>query len=76
VDVHSRRTALLAVALVLTTCATFAGALSNDFVAYDDDRYVTANPVVLGGLTARGIAWAFTEFHAANWHPLTWISHI
>jgi Tfp pilus assembly protein PilF len=23
-----------------------------------------------------GIAWAFTTFHAANWHPLTWLSHM
>jgi hypothetical protein len=22
-----------------------------------------------------GLAWAFTTFHAANWHPLTWILH-
>ena len=23
-----------------------------------------------------GIGWAFTTGHAANWHPLTWISHM
>ncbi|HEY2082778.1 MAG TPA: tetratricopeptide repeat protein, partial [Verrucomicrobiae bacterium] len=23
-----------------------------------------------------GIVWAFTHFHAGNWHPLTWISHM
>jgi len=22
------------------------------------------------------IAWAFTTFYAANWHPLTWLSHM
>src|SRR5437588_7646070 len=27
------------------------------------------------GLTRAGLAWAFTTFHVANWHPLTWISH-
>ncbi len=32
--------------------------------------------MVLGGLTLKGIAWAFTTFHAANWHPLTWLSHM
>jgi tetratricopeptide (TPR) repeat protein len=71
-----RRTALLALALALGTCATFGAALSNDFVTYDDDVYVTGNPTVLGGLTARGVAWAFSEFHSANWHPLTWLSHM
>src|SRR5881397_3471986 len=27
-------------------------------------------------LTRAGLAWAFTTFHVANWHPLTWISHM
>src|SRR5262249_16737193 len=22
------------------------------------------------------ITWAFTTYHAANWHPLTWIAHM
>ena len=33
------------------------------------------NPVVARGLTLKGIVWAFTGVHAANWHPLTWLSH-
>src|SRR5205085_876328 len=28
------------------------------------------------GLTLKGIGWAFTTFHAGNWHPLTWLSHM
>ena len=28
------------------------------------------------GVTRAGLAWAFTTFHAANWHPLTWIAHM
>src|SRR5208282_4215027 len=28
------------------------------------------------GLTLGGLVWAFTTFHAANWHPLTWLSHM
>src|SRR5438132_4991132 len=28
------------------------------------------------GLTRAGLAWAFTTFHVANWHPFTWISHM
>jgi len=32
--------------------------------------------MVKAGLTAKGIIWAFTTFHAANWHPLTWLSHM
>ena len=30
-----------------------------DFVFYDDDRYVSANPIVRQGLTWEGFRWAF-----------------
>src|SRR5205807_1474562 len=29
---------------------------------------------VLGGLTPRGVRWAWTTFHAGFWFPLTWMS--
>ena len=45
-----------------------------DFVSYDDNDYVYQNQHVLDGLTYNGIIWAFTTGHAANWHPLTWLS--
>src|SRR5262249_3052840 len=32
------------------------------------------NPWVYTGLTKTNVAWAFTTFHAANWHPGTWLS--
>ena len=44
------------------------------FVAYDDLAYVADNEVVRRGLSLGGVAWAFTTFTAANWHPLTWLS--
>jgi tetratricopeptide (TPR) repeat protein len=47
-----------------------------DFVNLDDQQYVTANPYVLRGLGWDGVAWAFGGFAAANWHPLTWLSHM
>jgi len=46
------------------------------FVHYDDNDYVTGNPQVLSGLTWAGASWAFTTTHVANWHPLTWLSHM
>jgi tetratricopeptide (TPR) repeat protein len=51
-------------------------ALSAGFINYDDPAYVTKNPNIQHRLDASSIAWAFTTSHAANWHPLTWISHI
>ena len=47
-----------------------------DFVSFDDDQYITENSHIQDGLTLDGITWAFTASHAANWHPLTWISHM
>jgi tetratricopeptide (TPR) repeat protein len=54
----------------------FGQAVDYEFVNYDDDEYVTKNAPVTRGLTFNGIAWAFTTVHAANWHPITWISHM
>src|SRR5262245_29148480 len=46
------------------------------FLNFDDGEYVTKNEVVRGGLSLAGVRWAFTTSHAANWHPLTWLSHM
>jgi Flp pilus assembly protein TadD len=62
-------------ALSLLTAAIFWPARHYEFQAYDDQRYVAANPAVGAGLTRQGLAWAF-GFHVSNWHPLTWISHM
>src|ERR1017187_5478649 len=53
----------------------FGQTLRDEFV-YDDEDYVWGNPEVSRGLTFQGIVWAFTHVHSANWHPLTWISHM
>jgi len=60
--------------LVALTLAALGRVCGNDFVNYDDGDYVTDNRHVQAGLTAESIAWAFTTTHAANWHPLTWLS--
>lgn len=46
------------------------------FVGLDDSTYVTGNPQVQAGLNLKGVAWAFRTMHSANWHPLTWVSHM
>ena len=69
------RRAGVAALLAAVTVAALWPVLGNGFVGYDDRQYVTKNPHVQSGLTREGIRWAFTTGHAANWHPLTWISH-
>jgi tetratricopeptide (TPR) repeat protein len=60
--------------LLMMTLAVYCNVWRFGFVDYDDDSYVTNNPQVTSGLTLHNIAWAFTTGHAANYHPLTWIS--
>jgi Flp pilus assembly protein TadD len=66
----------IAVALSLAIAAIYRDVGSFAFLNYDDDTYVTGNSTVRVGLSFQGVVWAFRAFHAANWHPLTWISHM
>ncbi|MEP6698523.1 MAG: tetratricopeptide repeat protein [Verrucomicrobiota bacterium] len=62
--------------LVAITWIVFGQTLHFEFINFDDGDYVYKNPPVARGLTLAGIVWAFTHTHAANWHPVTWISHM
>ena len=66
----------LAIVIATVTLLVFAPVRQNRFLNWDDQSYVTQNDYVQGGLTKAGIVWAFTSSHSANWHPLTWISHM
>ncbi|HEY5043831.1 MAG TPA: tetratricopeptide repeat protein [Verrucomicrobiae bacterium] len=66
---------LICLALGLVTLLLYLPVLHHGFVEYDDQQYVTDNPLVQAGLTWRGFIWAF-GFHAGNWHPLAWLSHM
>src|SRR5438874_337451 len=46
------------------------------WVRYDDHDYVYRSGRVTSGLSFSNLAWAFTHFHAANWHPITTLSHM
>jgi len=70
-----RRELFICTLLIVATVVVFCQVRSHEFVHYDDDRYVTENPHVYRGLTGENVVWAFTTGHAANWHPMTWLSH-
>jgi len=61
--------------LGLLTFLVFLPAVRCGFVDWDDDVYVTDNPLVLGGLTAEGVRGAFTSVVFHNWAPLTILSY-
>jgi Flp pilus assembly protein TadD len=67
---------LILFSLAVMTFGIYAQVIGHQFIAFDDNRYIEENPMVNRGLTLAGFAWAFTTFHAANWHPLTWIAHM
>jgi tetratricopeptide (TPR) repeat protein len=62
--------------LLAATLAVYSQVRNYEFVNYDDPEYVGENPHVRAGLTADSVAWALTSFDAANWFPLTWITHM
>jgi protein O-mannosyl-transferase len=62
--------------LLLATFTVYAQVLHFDFVNLDDSAYTSDAPHVRHGITAEGLKWAFTSGNAANWFPVTWISHM
>ncbi len=67
---------LICLALAVVTLAVYWPATEHEFIVFDDQQYVTDNAHVQAGLTWGGVVWAFTNIEAANWHPLTWLSHM
>jgi hypothetical protein len=70
------RLGLVVAGLIALNLVVYAPVRHYEFVQLDDPAYVTENPDVTRGITAQGVAWALTTGHSANWHPLTWLSHM
>ena len=60
--------------IALATFVLYLPALRNEFINWDDGPYVFAN-FHIRALDLSFFQWAFFDFYASNWHPLTWISH-
>jgi hypothetical protein len=73
---NNKQTLSIYLLLAIATLVAFWRVNTCDFTTYDDQNYVTVNSQVQNGITLEGIRWAFTTGHVANWHPLTWISHM
>ena len=66
----------VAAALSISVLCTYWPVLHHGFVDFDDPIYVQQNRHLMGGFTGEAFRWAFTTYRAANWHPVTWISHL
>jgi tetratricopeptide (TPR) repeat protein len=65
---------VLSVLLALGALVAYLPVSRFPFLGWDDNLYVTANPMVKAGLTPAGVRGAFTSTTAGNWHPLTLLS--
>jgi len=65
----------LAALVALATVIVYLNALQNEFAGvWDDNAYIVEN-VAIRSLDPAFFRWAFLDFYASNWHPLTWLSH-
>lgn len=67
---------VISIALAVAILAVYGQVAHHRFTNFDDPEYIVTNPHVNTGLSLANVAWAFTSVYAANWHPLTWISHM
>ncbi|MCJ7538111.1 MAG: tetratricopeptide repeat protein [Desulfobacterales bacterium] len=67
---------LVCLLLVLINLAAYWQVKNHEFIDYDDIFYVVENQHVRSGLNQRTLVWAFKSTELANWHPLTWVSHL
>jgi protein O-mannosyl-transferase len=66
---------ILGALLAAATIALYSPVIGYSFIVLDDHDYITANFHIHSGLAWKTIKWAFLSTEAANWHPLTWLSH-
>src|SRR3954468_234431 len=71
-----RRNALVCFALAVITIALYLPVRNYGLIEFDDPEFVREKPEITSGLTWQGFRWAFTNPVAANWHPLTTLSHM
>lgn len=75
-SIQKKPTPLICFGLAIITLLVYLPILRHSFINYDDPDYIVGNAHVNHGVTWSGIAWAFESAENANWHPLTWISHM
>ncbi len=73
---NARPEVMVCLVLVIATLAVYWQVRNHSFLNFDDGLYVTDNYHVRAGLSWEGVKWALTETEAANWHPLTRLSHM
>ena len=75
-DNHPGRQKVILAALLIaaSTFVLFSGALNNDFIGWDDEFYILANPYITP-LSPSMVGRMFSHFYFKSWTPLTLLSH-
>ena len=71
-----KNTYLIVLFLILISCVAFGRIAGNNFINYDDNKYITENNYIQYGINKESVKWAFTTTYFSYWHPLTWLSHM
>ncbi len=71
-----RRELIICGLLAGITLAMYWPVRNHDFIYFDDPQYVTENTHVTNGLSWQSVRWALSTPVAANWHPVTTLSHV
>jgi len=67
---------VICILLTAVVWIVFGQTLRHEFINNDDGPFVYLNPRVINGLTPGNVQWAFIHVNAANWYPLSTISHM
>ena len=60
--------------VLLLTAIIFSNTIGNDFVNWDDEKYIHENPYIKD-LSIEGIKRIFTESYFGNYYPITTLSY-
>jgi len=73
---HWRPSLLICLSLAAMIVIVYWPVYRFEFINYDDNVNVSANPHVQRGLTADSVVWAFTTTEVDYWRPLTYLTHM
>ncbi len=71
---RSAKYTLAAALLALVTTGVYLPAQRNEFVAYDDDLYITQVAALRDGFSVESVRWALLSSEGGNWFPVTRLS--
>ncbi len=72
---HGWQIPVICTLLIVVTAWLYGPVAHHPFIGGDDFGYVLENPYVQHGINMQTVLWSMTASRAANWHPLTWLSH-